>query len=144
MNRRPPSSTRTSTLFPYTTLVRSQDRIVGRTWRDAKQRHDARVVDTRGATTATLNGFTALGQSLLEANGDGESLEDAVARGAGWERLTSPVATAKTLKDTLGDDPLATVNQGYHRFHRYSPRLLRCLDIKAAGVARPFLYPAHP
>src|SRR3546814_16124527 len=105
MNRRPPSSTRTSTLFPYTTLVRSQDRIVGRTWRDAKQRHDARVVETRGATTATLNGFTALGQSLLEAHGDGASLEDAVARGAGWERLTSLVATAKPLTASLGAEP---------------------------------------
>src|SRR3546814_1890344 len=139
MNRRPPSSTRTSTLFPYTTLVRSQDRIVGRTWRDAKQRHDARVVETRGATTATLNGFTALGQSLLEAHGDGASLEDAVARGAGWERLTSLVATAKTLTNTLGDDPLAYVDQGYHRFRRYAPRMLRCLDLKAAAVARPLL-----
>lgn len=120
-------------------VIETHDRIVGRTWRDAKQLHDARVVETRGATTATLNGFTALGQSLLEAHGDGASLEDAVAGGAGWERLTSLVATAKTLTDTLGDDPLAYVDQGYHRFRRYAPRMLRCLDLKAAAVARPLL-----
>src|SRR3546814_4183758 len=85
-------------------VIETHDRIVGRTWRDAKQLHDARVVETRGATTATLNGFTALGQSLLEAHGDGASLEDAVARGAGWERLTSLVATAKTLTDTRSEE----------------------------------------
>src|SRR3546814_2452144 len=88
------------------------------------------------ALPISLNGFTALGQSLLEAHGDGASLEDAVARGAGWERLTSLVATAQTLTDTLGDDPLAYVDQGYHRFRRYAPRMLRCLDLKAAAVAR--------
>src|SRR3546814_11471108 len=83
-------------------VIETHHRIVGLTWRDAKQLHDARVVETRGATTATLNGFTALGQSLLEAHGDGASLADAVARGAGWDRLTSLVATAQKLTDTIG------------------------------------------
>src|SRR3546814_4751694 len=31
------------------------------------------------------------------------------------------------------------VDQGYHRFRRYAPRMLRCLDLKAAAVARPLL-----
>jgi len=43
------------------------------------------------------------------------------------------------LTDTLGDDPLAYVDQGYHRFRRYAPRMLRCLTLKAAPVARPLL-----
>src|SRR3546814_13962665 len=106
-------------------VIETHGRIVGRTWRDAKQLHDARVVETRGATTATLNGFTALGQSLLEAHGDGASLEDAVARGAGRERLTRLVAAAKTLTDTLGADPPAHVDPGDPRFRRYAPPLLR-------------------
>lgn len=117
-------------------VIETHDRIVGRTWREAKQLHDARAAETRGGVTATLGGFTALGQSLLEAHGDGASLEDAVARAAGWEHLTRLVATAKTLTDTLGDDPLAHVDQGYHRFRRYAPRMLRCLDLEAAPVAR--------
>jgi hypothetical protein len=41
------------------------------------------------------------------------------------------------LTDTLGDDPLAHVDQGYHRFRRYAPRMLRCLDLEGAPVARP-------
>src|SRR3546814_876331 len=44
MIRRPPRSTRTDTLFPYTTLFRSIDRAgwAGREWRDALSRFDAR------------------------------------------------------------------------------------------------------
>ncbi|KQM89573.1 transposase [Sphingomonas sp. Leaf22] len=120
-------------------VIETHDRIVGRTWREAKQVHDARAAETRGAVTATLDGFAALGRSLLDAHGDGASLEDAVAHAAGWDRLDRLVATARTLTDTLGDDPLAHVDQGYHRFRRYAPRMLRCLDLVAAPVARPLL-----
>ena len=101
-------------------VIETHDRIVGRTWREAKQLHDARAAETRGAVTATLDGFAALGRSLLDAHGNGASLEDAVARVAGWDRLDHLVATARTLTDTLGDDPLAYVDQGYHRFRRYA------------------------
>ncbi|WP_010219531.1 Tn3 family transposase [Sphingomonas sp. PAMC 26621] len=120
-------------------VIETHDRIVGRTWREAKQLHDVRAAETRGGVTATLDGFAALGQLLLEAHGDGASLEDAVARAAGWEHLTRLVATARTLAETLGDDPLAYVDQGYHRFRRYAPRMLRCLDLEAAPVTRPLL-----
>jgi TnpA family transposase len=120
-------------------VIETHDRIVGRTWREAKQVHDARAAETRGAVTTTLDGFTALGRSLLDAHGDGASLEDAVAHAAGWDRLDRLVAMARTLTDTLGDDPLAHVDQGYHRFRRYAPRMLRCLDLAAAPVARPLL-----
>ena len=120
-------------------VIETHDRIVGRTWREAKQLHDVRAAETRGGVTATLDGFAELGQSLLEAHGDGASLEDAVARAAGWEHLTRLVATARTLTETLGDDPLAHVDQGYHRFRRYAPRMMRCLDLEAAPVTRPLL-----
>ena len=120
-------------------VIETHDRIVGRTWREAKQLHDARTAETRSAVTATLDGFAAIGRSLLDAHGYGASLEDAVARVAGWDRLDYLVATATTLTDTLSDDPLAHVDQGYHRFRRYAPRMLRCLDLAAAPVARPLL-----
>jgi hypothetical protein len=33
----------------------------------------------------------------------------------------------------MAADPLAHVGQGYHRFRRYAPRMLRTLGIQAAG-----------
>ncbi len=37
------------------------------------------------------------------------------------------------------DDPLNHVLDGYHRFRRYAPRMLRLLDLRAAPVALPLL-----
>ncbi len=58
---------------------------------------------------------------------------------AEWERLEQLVATAAQLSSTMADDPLAYVAQGYNRFRRYAPRMLRCLKIKAAPVAEPLM-----
>src|SRR3546814_8365785 len=56
MIRRPPRSTRTDTLFPYTTLFRSHLSIIRRSWFDSRRQHDQR----RGfadAGAARRNGF---------------------------------------------------------------------------------------
>src|SRR3546814_15478208 len=67
-------------------VIETHDRLVGRTWRDAKQLHDERVVETRGATTATLNGFNAHRQLFLEAHGAGPQLDIAAPLGGAEER----------------------------------------------------------
>ena len=46
---------------------------------------------------------------------------------------------AAQLGQTMSADPLTHVVQGYHRFRRYAPRMLRALDIKAAPVAEPLM-----
>lgn len=47
------------------------------------------------------------------------------------------------LTDTMAADALAYVGQGYHRFRRYAPRMLRALDIQAAPVAAPLIAAAQ-
>lgn len=39
----------------------------------------------------------------------------------------------------MADDPLNHVLDGFHRFRRYAPRMLRLLDLRAAPVAFPLL-----
>jgi hypothetical protein len=63
-------------------------------------------------------------------------LEMAVAKSPELGRLEQLVATGAQLSNTLADEPLAHVGQGYHRFRRYAPRMLRCLKLKAASVAQ--------
>lgn len=121
------------------TVVETHDRIVGKTWREAKHLHDERIAGSKAAVTDTLRAFTALGASLLEARNDGVPLEMAVAKSAEWGRLEQLVATGAQLSKTLAGDPLAHVGQGYHRFRRYAPRMLRCLKLKAASVAQPLI-----
>lgn len=121
------------------TVVETHDRIVGKTWREAKRLHDETIADSKAALTDTIRAFTALGASLLEARNDGVPLEMAVANSAEWHRLDQLVATGAQLSNTLADEPLAHVGQGYHRFRRYAPRMLRCLKIEAAPVAQPLV-----
>ena len=60
-----------------------------------------------------------------------------IAHGPGWEGLGDLVATAASLSNTIGSDPLDHVQAGYRRFRRYAPRMLRTLDIEASPVAKP-------
>src|SRR3546814_19483594 len=82
MTRRPPKSTRTVTLLPYTTLFRSGiDRIGQRVDRPAKDQHQSRHILRRGSIAARLGVLRAgedaadqlvrhlqgvIGQSFLE------------------------------------------------------------------------------
>ncbi|MDE2466674.1 MAG: Tn3 family transposase [Alphaproteobacteria bacterium] len=120
-------------------VVETHDRIIGKTWREAKSRCDARMDDAKSALKDTLQSFKTLGAALLEAHEDRASLEEAVGNAGGWISLKGLVATAAQLTDTFAADPLAHVGHGYHRFRRYAPRMLRVLDICAAPVAEPLL-----
>ncbi|WP_029061426.1 Tn3 family transposase [Labrenzia sp. DG1229] len=124
-------------------VVETHDRIVGKTWREAKSRSDACVAEAKSTLKETLKGFSTLGSALLEAHEDQAPLEEAIQNAGGWSSLRELVATAAQLTDTLAADPLAHVVHGYHRFRRYGPRMLRALDIQAAPVAEPLLTAAE-
>jgi TnpA family transposase len=120
-------------------VVETHDRIVGKTWRDAKKLCATHVADAKTALHETLCSFKNLGAALLEAKGDEASLDTATETSCGWSQLENLVTTAAGLTDTLAADPMAHVVHGYHRFRRYAPRMLRALDICAAPVAAPLL-----
>lgn len=120
-------------------VVETHDRIVGKTWRDAKRLCDARFAHLKVAFRTTLRGFSNLGSALLGAKEDDAPLEEAVVSIGGWDALEQLVATASQLTETMAAEPLAHVVQGFHRFRRYAPRMLRALDIKAAPVAEPLI-----
>lgn len=118
-------------------VVETHDRIVGKTWRDAKKLCAAQIADAKSALHETLCSFKDLGSALLEAKGDEASLDAATEASCGWSQLETLVATAAGLTDTLAADPMAHVVHGYHRFRRYAPRMLRALEIRAAPIAAP-------
>jgi len=124
-------------------VVETHDRIVGKTWREAKNRCDVGVADAKVALHDTLRAFSGLGAALLEARGDNVPLEAAITLTGGWSALEGLVTTAAQLTDTLAADPLAHVIHGYHRFRRYAPRMLRAINVQAAPVAEPLLAAAR-
>lgn len=125
------------------TVVETHDRIVGKTWREAKKLCDTRINNVRKTVQQTLRSFTSLGAAILEAKKDDVSLEQAVISTLGWSGLQELVATGSKLTDTMSGDPLAHVAQGFHRFRRYAPRMLQALEIEAAPVANPLMAAAN-
>ena len=121
------------------TVVETHDRIVGSVWREAKKICDARVAEAQAEIAVTLAGFETLGTTLLLAKGDEIAVASAVDASSGWDVLERLVATAGALGKTVKADALAYVEQGYHRFKLYAPRMLAALDIAGASVAEPLL-----
>ena len=95
--------------------------------------------DETAAVRESLRAFAELGTALLGARDAGEALDAVIADGPGWEGLGDLVAKAAALASTAASDPMNHVLGGYSRFRRYTPRMLRTLDIEASPAAEPLL-----
>jgi TnpA family transposase len=120
-------------------VIETHDRIVGRLYRASERICQTRVADEANAVRDTLKSFARIGGALVEAHDEGQSLDAVIIAGAGWDGLKSLIAMATRLTATLSDDPLDHLLEGYHRFRRYTPRMLRLLELRAAPVASPLL-----
>ena len=126
-------------LFLVDAVVETHDRVVGRTYREAARACEAQLGDETAAVRESLRAFAALGTALIGARDTGEALDAVIADGPGWEGLGDLVAKAAALTNTVVSDPLNHVLGGYSRFRRYTPRMLRTLDIEASPAAEPLL-----
>ena len=126
-------------MFLADAVVETHDRIVGRTYREAARTCDAQLGNETASVREALRAFAELGTALIGAKDTGEALDAVIADGPGWEGLGDLVARAAALANTVAADPLNHVLGGYSRFRRYTPRMLRTLDIEASPVAKPLL-----
>lgn len=120
-------------------VVETHDRIVGKLYRASERICQAKVADETSAARDTLKSFAEIGGALVDAQDDGQPLETVITNGTGWDGFKALVATATKLTATMTNDPLNHVLDGYYRFRRYAPRMLRLLDLRAAPVASPLL-----
>ena len=125
--------------FVADAVVETHDRIVGRTYREAARTCESQLGDETAAVREALRAFAELGRALIGARDTGEALDAVIADRPGWEGLGDLVARAAALANTVASDPLDHVLGGYSRFRRYTPRMLRMLDIEASPVAQPLL-----
>jgi hypothetical protein len=119
--------------------VAGAERVVGRTYREAARTCEAQLGDETAAVRESLRAFAELGRALIGARDTGEALDGVIAAGPGWDGLGNLVAKAAALASTAASDPLNHVLGGYSRFRRYTPRMLRTLDIEASPAAEPLL-----
>ena len=126
-------------MFLADAVVETHDRIVGRTYRTAVCTCEAQLGHETAAVREALRSFAALGNALIGARDAGAALDAVVADSPGWEGLGDLVAMAAAFAAAVASDPLNHVLAGYSRFRRYTPRMLRTLDIEASPVAKPLL-----
>ncbi len=120
-------------------MVETHDRLVGRTYREAARACEAQLGDETAAVREALRAFADLGTALIGARDTREALDTVIADGPGWVGLDDLVTKAAALASTAVSDPLNHVLGGYSRFRRYTPRMLRTLDIEASLAAEPLL-----
>ncbi len=123
-------------------VVETHDRIVGKLYRASECICQAKVVDEANAVRDTLKSFAEIGGALVDAQDDGQPLDDVIASGSGWDSFKTLVAMATRLTAIMVDDPLNHVIDGYHRFRRYAPRI-RDLPSKRLYAFNPSATPAH-
>ena len=126
-------------MFLAAAVVETHDRIVGRTYREAARACEAQLGDETAAVREALRAFAELGTALIGARDTGEALDAVIEGGPGWEGLGDLVTKAAAFASTAVSDPMNHVLGGYSRFRRYTPRMLRTLDIEASPAAEPLL-----
>ncbi len=107
-------------------VVETHDRVVGRTWREARRVADDRIDNAQAGIRNTLMSFRDMGTSLLAAHNDSQSLEQVIH----WPELEQLVAAVGKLTSTMAADPIGHVTGGWGRFRRYAPRMLCSATIK--------------
>ena len=120
-------------------VVETHDRIVGRTYRAAVHACQERIGDEKAAVRRALRSFIELGSALIGARNAQTPLNAAVEEGLGWEGLGGLVEKAGVLAEAIASDPLEYIRAGYGRFRRYTPRMLRTLNIAPSPAVKPLL-----
>lgn len=121
------------------TIVETHDRIVGKTWREAKKISALAFEQAQADIASTLVGFQTLGTTLLMARGDEAALGGAVDASSGWDGLETLVAMATQLIKPAMAEPMDHIEKAFHSFKLYGKRMLSVLDIRGASVAQPLL-----
>ena len=121
------------------TVVETHDRIVGKTWREAKKISALHFEQAQADIASTLVGFQALGTTLLMARGDEAALGGAVDASCSWNGLENLVAMAARLIKPAMAEPMDHIEKAVHSFKLYGKRMLSALDIRGATVVQPLL-----
>ncbi|MEM9430496.1 MAG: hypothetical protein AAGA32_13495 [Pseudomonadota bacterium] len=106
-------------------LIDTNDRILGKIWREAARQRDELLREARLSASETLNGLGRIGrQILLQQDGTPEhDLSD-----INLEYFSALVTRAESLTGRLATDPIDNVTLGHPRLRRYMRRFLGSLD----------------
>ncbi|WP_035564450.1 Tn3 family transposase [Hymenobacter sp. IS2118] len=120
-------------------LLDLHDRIIGKVFNAAKNKHQQQFQAAGKAINQQLRLFGQIGQALLTARTTGADPFVAIESVLPWEDFTASVGEAQHLAQPAGFDFLHRVSEHYATVRRYAPAFLAALPLRAAPAARSLL-----
>lgn len=120
-------------------LLDLHDRIIGKVFNAAKNRHQQRFQASGKAINQQVRLFGRVGQALLQARETGTDPFAAIGAVVPWAEFTARVDEAQQLAQPADFDFLHLVGEHYATLRRYAPAFLAALPLRAAPVARSLL-----
>lgn len=120
-------------------LLDLHDRIVGKVFNAAKNKHQQQFQASGKAINQQVRLFGRIGQALLTARTTGTDPFAAIESVLPWEEFTVSVGEAQQLAQPADFDFLPRVGEHYATLRRYAPTFLAALPLRAAPAARSLL-----
>ena len=116
-------------------IIDLHDRVVIRRMALAKAKHQEQFHRSGKAVNESVKLFGEIGQALVDAKRDGTDPFVAIEAIISWDEFSASVTEAQVLAQPTFDF-LRLLGNTYATVHRYSPRLLETLELKAAPTAQ--------
>ncbi|WNV02976.1 Tn3 family transposase (plasmid) [Candidatus Methylospira mobilis] len=117
-------------------IIDLHDRIMGKLFRAAKNKHQQQFQASGKAINAKLRLYGRIGQALLDAKQSGGDPFVAIEAIMPWDAFAESVTEAQKLAQPEAFDFLHRIGEGYATLRRYAPEFLNVLKLRAAPSAK--------
>ena len=120
-------------------IIDLHDRIIGKLFAAAKNKHQQQFQASGKAINDKLRLYARVGQTLLDAKQSGSDPFAAIEAVMPWDEFTASVGEAHQLAQPEGFDFLYRIGESYATLRRYAPEFLDVLKLRAAPPAQGLL-----
>ncbi len=120
-------------------IIDLHDRFIGKLFNKAKRNHADRFQESGKEVNVKVRLYSRIGRALLDARESGDDPFAAIEAIIPWEAFSESIVEAEKLAQPEDFDYLALIADSFNQLRRYTPTLLKSLNMKAAPAARDLL-----
>ncbi len=117
-------------------IIDLHDRIIGRLFNAAKNKHQKRFQQSGKDINSKIRIYSKVGQALVGAKQDGTDPFKAIESVISWDEFEASVIEAQKLAQPENFDFLALIGDSYSTLRRYAPAFLDSLKIQATPASQ--------